>query len=128
MRLELTRKTDLALRALRVMAAAPGRLPGRDLAAEVGTTSPFIAQVMGPMVRAGLVTSRPGPSGGYGLAPAAAAASVLDVIEAVEGPIDPHRCVLAGGPCGVAPCSVHDAWQGARSALEESLRRSPALG
>jgi Rrf2 family protein len=127
MRLELTRKTDLALRALRALAAASERLPGRALAAEVGTTSPFIAQVMGPMVRAGLVTSRPGPSGGYGLAPAAAAASVLDVIEAVEGRIDPGRCVLVGGPCGIVPCSVHDAWQEARSALEESLRRSPAL-
>jgi Rrf2 family protein len=128
MRLELTRKTDLAIRALRALAAASGRRPGRALAADVGTTSPFIAQVMGPMVRAGLVTSRPGPSGGYGLAPAAAAASVLDVIEAVEGPINPSRCILAGGPCGVEPCSVHDAWQGARAALEDSLRRSPALG
>ena len=127
MRLELTRKTDLALRSLHALAAASGRLSGRALAAEVGTTSPFIAQVMGPMVRAGLVTSRPGPSGGYGLAPAAAAASVLDVIEAVEGAIDPNRCVLAGGPCGVDPCSVHGAWLEARAALEDSLRRSPAL-
>jgi Rrf2 family protein len=128
MRLELTRKTDLALRAFRALAAAPGRVPGRTLAAEVGTTAPFIAQVMGPLVRAGLVTSRPGPSGGYGLAPPAAVASVLQVIEAVEGPIDAGRCVLVGGPCGTDLCSVHHAWQQARSALEDSLRGSPALG
>lgn len=72
MRLELTRQTNLALRAFRALAAAPDRLSGRVLAAAVGTTVPFIAQVMGPMVRAGLVTSRPGPSGGYGQAPPAA--------------------------------------------------------
>ena len=128
MRLELTRKTDLALRAFRALAAAPDRLSGRALAAAVGTTVPFIAQVMGPMVRAGLVTSRPGPSGGYALAPGAAAASVLTIIEAVEGAIAPNRCVLAGGPCGTDVCSVHDAWQVARAALEAALRRAPALG
>ena len=128
MRLELTRKTDLALRALRVLDAAPTRLPGRDLAAAVGTTTQFIAQVMGPMVRAALVTSRPGPAGGYALAPAAGTASVLDVIEAVEGPVEPSRCVLAGGPCGTDICSLHFAWLGARTALEAALRAAPALG
>lgn len=128
MRLELTRKTDLALRAFRTLAGAPDRLSGRALADAVGTTVPFIAQVMGPMVRAGLVTSRPGPSGGYALAPGAAAASVLRVIEAVEGPIDAGRCVLVGGPCGTDVCSVHHAWQDARAALEAALRRAPALG
>jgi Rrf2 family protein len=127
MRLELTRKTDLALRAFRALAAAQHRLAGRVLAELVGTTTPFIAQVMGPMVRAGLVTSRPGPAGGYGLAPGAEAVSVLDVIRAVEGPLDPARCVLAGGPCGADVCSVHHAWQEARSALEAALRCAPAL-
>jgi len=128
MRLELTRKTDLALRAFRTLAAAPARVPGRALAEAVGTTAPFIAQVVGPMVRAGLVTSRPGPAGGYALAPGVETASVLAVIEAVEGPVDPGRCVLAGGPCGTDVCSVHYAWQAARNALEAALRRAPALG
>lgn len=128
MRLELTRKTDLALRAFRALAGTPDRLPGKALAEIVGTTTPFIAQVMGPMVRARLVTSRPGPAGGYGLAPGADATSVLDIVEAVEGPLDAGRCVLVGGPCGAEICSVHHAWQEARSALEASLRQAPALG
>lgn len=128
MRLELTRKTDLALRALRALDATSRRLTGRTLAEAVGTTAPFIAHVMGTMVRAGLVVSRPGPNGGYSLAPGARDASVLRIIEAVEGPIDPQRCVLAGGPCGTDVCSVHHAWQEARAALEASLARSPALG
>jgi Rrf2 family protein len=128
MRLELTRKTDLALRAFRALVAADDRVPGRALADLVGTSTPFIAQVMGPMVRAGLVTSRPGPSGGYALGTGAETASVLRIIEAVEGPIDPYRCVLAGGPCGTDVCSVHYAWQKARAALEAALGDAPALG
>jgi len=127
MRLELTRKTDLALRAYRFLAASGGRVSGRDLADAVGTTVAFIAQVMAPLVRAGLATSRPGPGGGYAPAGDPRVVSVLAVIEAVEGPIDPGKCVLVGGPCGAPPCSLHDAWVAARSALENALRGSPAL-
>jgi len=128
MRLELTRKTDLALRAFRFLAASEGRASGRALAEAVGTTVPFIAQVMAPLVRAGLATSRPGPGGGYAPAGNPRAVSVLAVIEAVEGPVDPGKCVLVGGPCGAPPCSLHDAWLSARSALEDALRGAPALG
>lgn len=127
MRLELTRKTDLALRALRVLARSDGRVAGRTLAEAVGTTTPFIAQVMTPLVRAGLVSSRPGPGGGYAAAADPRAVSVLAVIEAVEGPIEPEKCVLVGGPCGRPPCSLHDAWVAARAALEDALRRAPAV-
>jgi Rrf2 family protein len=127
MRLELTRKTDLALRAFRVLAAADGLVPGRALAEAVGTTLPFVAQVMAPLVRAGLAASRPGPRGGYSLASDPRTVSVLAVVDAVEGPIDPAKCVLVGGPCGAPPCSVHQAWGAARSALEDALRLAPAL-
>ena len=66
--------------------------------------------------------------GGYGLAADPRTVSVLDVIEAVEGPIDPEKCVLVGGPCGHPPCSLHDAWMVARAALEDALRNAPAMG
>lgn len=127
MRLELTRKTDLALRAFRVLAAADGPVAGRLLAESVGTTAAFIAQVMAPMVRSGLVSSRPGPGGGYSPAPDPRTVSVLSVIEAVEGPIDPEKCVLVGGPCGTPRCSLHDAWMIARAALEQALREARAV-
>jgi len=126
-RLELTRKTDLALRAFRVLAAADGLVPGRALAESVGTTVAFLAQVMAPLVRAGLVASKPGPRGGYAPAVDPRTVSVLWVIEAVEGPIPPDKCVLVGGPCGHPPCSLHEAWLTARSALEDALRRAAAL-
>jgi len=126
-RLELTRKTDLALQAFRVLAASDGLVPRRSLADSLGTTTGFLAQVMTPLVRAGLVASRPGPRGGYRPAADPRAVSVLQVIEAVEGPIDPDKCVLVGGPCGTPVCSLHQAWMAARVALEDALRRAPAI-
>lgn len=47
----------------------------------------FLLKVLKPMVSAGLLSSVKGPHGGYRLAKPAAQISLLDVIEAVEGPI-----------------------------------------
>ena len=66
MRLELSRKTGLALQALLELAAAGGEpTSGRDLAASLGTTSHFLPQVMRPLVANQSVVSTPGPNGGY---------------------------------------------------------------
>ncbi len=122
MKLELTRKTDLAVRAMQALHAADSRLPGRKLADHIGTTTPFISQVVTPLVQAGLLDSRPGPTGGYGLVANPRKVTMLEVVELIEGPIDNGRCVLAGGPCDDREfCSIHDAWIEARAALRLAL-------
>jgi Rrf2 family transcriptional regulator, iron-sulfur cluster assembly transcription factor len=120
MRLEVTRKSDLAVRALRAL--AEGRLKGPALAERVGSTPGFVAQVVTPLVRAGWIRSEPGPSGGYALAVALEEVSVLAVIEAVEGPTDTGRCVLVDRPCAEGgTCALHVPWQRARAQLLREL-------
>lgn len=124
MRLEVTRKSDLAVRALRTLAdLGPGqRCKATELAELVGSTPGFVAQVVTPLVRAGWVASDPGPTGGYSLDVDLATVSVLAVIEAVEGPTDSGRCVLADRPCSESgPCALHTAWQRARDELLREL-------
>ena len=122
MRLEISRKTDLALRAVRVLAGAEDRTKGADLAAAIGTSTAFLAQVMTPLVRQGWVDSEPGRTGGYSLAVDAEEISVLALIEAVEGPTDTETCVLQGGACFTTErCALHDAWVAARTALMKTL-------
>lgn len=124
MRLEITKKTDLALRALGVL-DGEGRLKGSALADRIGTTSTYIAQVMTPLVQAGWVDSEPGPTGGYRLTSQLGDISFLELIEAVEGPTDSGRCVLRTGPCpGEDVCAVHEAWMRARTALLDELDRT----
>lgn len=127
MRLELTSRTDLALRALRHLRSITGRESRVDLAAELRTTPDFLARVMGPLVSQGWIDSRPGRSGGYMLVPQAEEVSVLDVIRVIEGvPLD--DCVLRSGPCELdEKCALHDAWTRARNALLAELSTSPAL-
>lgn len=123
MRLEVTRRSDLALQALAEIGRAPGRVKGRRLAESCGTTPSFLTQAMGPLVKAGWVRSDPGPTGGYRLAVDLRTISVLQVIEAVEGVTDDGRCVVADRPCDATqPCSLHLAWQRARDQLEHTLR------
>jgi Rrf2 family iron-sulfur cluster assembly transcriptional regulator len=51
----------------------------------------YLEQIFQRLRRAHLVTGRRGPGGGYVLARAVAQISVLDVIEAVEGPLGCRR-------------------------------------
>ena len=126
MRLEITRKTNLAIRAMATLNEAGGRVSGKELAAAIETTTTFLAQVVTPLVRRGWVASQPGRTGGYELVVEAAELSVLDVIEAVEGPTDTKSCVLRAGQCSADnPCATHEAWSRARDALVNELAETP---
>jgi Rrf2 family protein len=125
MRLEITRRADLAVRAMTVLGAG-GRLKAGDLAAVLGSTSGFMPQALGPLVKAGWVRSEPGPTGGYSLQVPLAENTVLDVVEAIDGPTDAGRCVVADRPCGRDEfCALHVAWGRARAELTAALRGMP---
>ena len=110
------------MRALRVLAQGSERMKGPELAAAVGSTSGFVSQVLTPLVRAAWVRSDPGPTGGYSLAVDLADVSVLAVIEAIEGPTDSGRCVLADRACNDGgSCALHVPWMKARSQLLDQL-------
>lgn len=116
MRLEITRRSDLATRALIELARLGRRTKSAELAEAIGTTPGFLSQAMTPLSAKGWVRSDPGPSGGYLLLVDLADVSVLDVIEAIEGPSDGGRCVLEDRACGEArACALHQPWQRART-------------
>ncbi|MBK5268376.1 MAG: Rrf2 family transcriptional regulator [Acidimicrobiia bacterium] len=124
----MTRKTDLALQALRVLATARAPVKGKDLAPLINTTTSFIAQIMKPLVDADWVKSDRGPTGGYRLAVDIAPISMLSLIEAVEGPTINDKCVLQGTPCPIVDqCAMHEAWIRGRSALLRELAKTPVL-
>jgi len=125
MRLEITRRSDLATRALLALTADGGRMKASTLAEAVGTTSGFLSQAMTPLVAKGWVRSEPGPRGGYTARVDPAAVSVLEVIEAIEGRTDSGQCVLEDRPCGGATCALHHPWSIARERLLGELAATP---
>ena len=118
MRLEITRRADLAVRAMVVLGEAEGLVKASVLAEALDATPGFVPQAVGPLVKAGWVRSEPGPTGGYASSVDLSDVSVLAVIEAVDGATDDGRCVVADRVCdGAAPCSLHAAWAKARNEL-----------
>jgi Rrf2 family transcriptional regulator, iron-sulfur cluster assembly transcription factor len=122
MRLEITRRADLATRGLLALAAEGRRLKAGVLAERIGTTPGFLSQAMTPLVARGWVRSEPGPNGGYLLVTEPAAIDVLAIIETIEGPTDQGRCVLEDRPCASAgTCALHRPWLRARRQLLDEL-------
>ena len=123
MRLELSRKTDLALKAVTFLAASSGEpVSGRALAEALDTTPHFLPQVMKPLVDNGYVGSSPGPTGGYRLLVGLGDTTLLEVIEAIEGPFDLGRCISTGKPCPAQEsCALHIPWTRAKNAVLDEL-------
>lgn len=102
------------------------RTKSSELADAIGTTPGFLSQAMTPLAARGWVRSDPGPTGGYSLVADLGEVSVLDVIEAIEGPSETGRCVLEDRPCSDdRPCLLHQPWQRARRQLLDELAASP---
>lgn len=109
-----------------LLASTDRRVKAAEVAEALSTTPGFVPQVLAPLVRAGWVRSDPGPTGGYRALIPLSQLSVLEVVEAVDGPTDRARCVVSGAPCGgESTCALHDAWAGARVVLMDALRSMP---
>jgi Rrf2 family protein len=123
MRLELTKRTDLAFRSLTAIADSPEhRVNGATLAAGLDITTHYLPHVMAPLTRSGWVTSTSGPRGGYTLVIDLDDITLLELVEAVEGPIDTSGCLHLGPRHGTGhTCALHRPWTKARKALISEL-------
>lgn len=125
MRLQMTRRGDYAIRAMLLLAQEPDVLAGADIARRTGIPERLVGQVMGQLVRAGLVHARLGRHGGYWLPPQGGTTSILAIVEAVEGDARRQRCVLSGTNCDVTNrCHVHDIFASAQQALISRLAQA----
>jgi Rrf2 family protein len=69
----------------------------------------MLAKVLQVLMRARLLESHQGIRGGYGLAKPAAAMSVADVIQAVDGPLTVTACSDTDHSCDqYAKCNIRD--------------------
>jgi Rrf2 family protein len=124
--LALSRKGDYAVRAaLHLARAWPDQQPVkiREVVEAMALPAGYTPRVLKILADAGLAHARAGRQGGYRLAAAPETISLLDVVEAAEGPFTLDRCILRGGPCHWEDaCAVHSAWATAVQACRESLR------
>ena len=127
MQAALGRRGDYSVRAMLHLArhSGKGRQKAREIAAEMGIPDRFLTQILANLVREGLLTAVAGPDGGYELASDAGEITLLEVVEAAEGPIRLDRCVLRGGACDwTQACPVHEAWTRAQNGMIRELTKT----
>jgi Rrf2 family protein len=119
MKLVPTRRTDYAIRALIVLANAPAPpVAAAAIGEAMDIPTGFLQQVLRELQQAGMVTGRPGPNGGFALARPAETITLLQIVDALEGPLRSGDCALRGGPCHWDDvCALHWVWSAARDAL-----------
>ena len=83
----------------------------------------FLEQIFMMLRRAGLVNSSRGPGGGYVLAKEASDISILEIMEAVEEPVQMTRCSLSdvGGCVSGHRCLTHGLWQDLGTHIKDFL-------
>jgi Rrf2 family protein len=120
MRLSLTKRGEYAVRMAVHLATLPpdARVTAGDLGAACTIPRGNVPTIVNLLSRAGVLDCSPGRGGGCLLSRPAADISVLEVIEAVEGPLG-ARCVLDAQRCGVPgqECALHAAWASGRDAV-----------
>src|SRR5205809_1102823 len=87
--MKLTRASSYALHAVAYMAAQKNNKPvaSHHIAKARGIPERFLLKVLKPLVSARVLHSVKGPNGGYRLARPATDISMLEIVEAVDGPI-----------------------------------------
>lgn len=104
--LRISEAASLALHAMALLAGDERQpRPTRELAETLKVSGHHLAKVMQRLGRAGLVASQRGPHGGFRLARRRGSISLLEVYEAVEGPLPGHTCLL-GKPACNGPCAL----------------------
>jgi FeS assembly SUF system regulator len=126
------RLSNLADYAVVTMCAAArhcghARVSAAVLAEETGLPAPTVQKLVSQLSRAGLLNSTRGAGGGIKLARPAAAITLADIVEAVEGPIALTACVDAHGQdCALgASCQVRPHWALVNEALRGALADIP---
>ncbi len=77
-----------------------------SIAADLDASEAHLSKVMQRLVKAGLVTSRRGPGGGFRLSREAESISLLEILEAIDGPLIDCQCLLGRKKCLFSGCAM----------------------
>ena len=123
--LRVTRLTDYATVVMTVLAARPDAvMSAPELAERAGLEAPTVAKVLKPLAQAGLVEGFRGASGGYRLARGADRITLVDIVEAMEGPLGMTECSVHAGACGIeSSCGVRANWRRINDVVADALRK-----
>jgi Rrf2 family protein len=122
--MQITRQADYAIRAVRYLAkqAPDKRSATSTVAREMKIPPSFLAKIISQLSIAGLLQTSRGARGGVVLARPAGEISMLDVVEAIDGPIRLNECVGDPANCEFSDdCLVHPIWREVQESMVKRL-------
>ncbi|WP_432824510.1 RrF2 family transcriptional regulator [Dactylosporangium sp. CA-092794] len=127
---------EWALHCCVVLTAARQPVPAARLAELHDVSGSYLAKQLQNLARAGIIHAVQGHAGGYALTRDPAEITVLDVVEAVDGPRPAFQCteIRQRGPLAtppeqcIRPCAIHRAMTAADEAWRASLRAVTIAG
>ena len=127
--MRLSSKADYAVFTMAAAARHCGgaRDSATQIAEETGLPAPTVQKLVSRLTAAGLLRSSRGVGGGLKLARPAAAITLADIVEAVEGPIALTACIEHGRhDCTLeSACMVRPHWPIVNEALRGALAQVP---
>mgnify|MGYP001320275638 CR=1 FL=1 len=125
--LGITRQADYALRAtVEVARLQEGeRIPTAEIATRQDIPLPFLTKIVSQLVVRGILTATRGARGGISLAREPKDVSMLEVIEAIDGPVMLNRCTRDPGACEYSStCPVCEVFVDTEDILLQRLRKT----
>lgn len=128
--MQITRQADYALRAMLYLSKEydnkeSPRASTSKIAEEKEIPSSFLAKIISQLSIAGLIQTSRGAKGGVRLARKPEDISLLDVVEAIDGPITLNECVDDPSVCSFGDsCPIHHIFCEAKTQLVRKLRES----
>ncbi len=125
--MQITRQADYAVRAMVYLAqlGPDERAATGQIAQEKSIPPSFLAKIVSQLSVAGLLQTSRGARGGVSLAKPAEAISLLDVIEAIDGPIQLNDCVANNVSCTYdEDCPLKPVWCDAQKLLVDHLSKA----
>ena len=118
----ISEPASLSLHAAALLARRDGeRISNQEIAAALHASEHHLAKVMQQLVRVGIAKSTRGPRGGFELARSADEVKLLDLFEAVEGPLGEAECLLGERICDGGDCMVGELVNSVHQQVREYL-------
>ena len=122
--MQITRQADYAVRAVLFLAGLNNgyRASTSQIAQKQKIPPSFLAKIVSQLSVAGVVQTSRGARGGVTLARPSNDITLLEVIEAIDGPITLNECVPDPNKCSFGDeCPVHKIWREAQIELVDKL-------
>jgi Rrf2 family protein len=122
--MQITRQADYAVRAIMYLAniGADQKAATSQIAEEQDIPLSFLAKIIAQLSVAGLLQTMRGARGGVSLARNPDEINLLEVVEAIDGPIQLNECVSGNHQCTVDACPLNKVWRDAQADLVKRLK------